>query len=219
MMVLAGWPTPAAIRRAGADRIEALLRRGSVRNAAHVAEAFTTAARAQTVTLRGEDAAGHVVAQLATEILAIEQRIDAVDGLIAELLERHPLAGIVTSLPGMGNLLTAELFVHTGNLTEYPSPDNLAAHAGLAPVAHDSGIVTGNQRRPHRFHRRLRHIFWISAFTAVRVCPASRAHYDRKRAAAKTHTQSILALARRRVDVLWALVRDGSTYHPRPTAT
>lgn len=43
MMVLACWQTPAAIRHAGVDLITALLRRGHVKNAAHVAEAMVVA--------------------------------------------------------------------------------------------------------------------------------------------------------------------------------
>jgi transposase len=55
---------------------------------------------------------------------------------------RHPLAEIVTSLPGMGILLTAELLVRTAGFTEYASPHELAAHAGLTPITHDSGGMT-----------------------------------------------------------------------------
>ncbi|MFI7434262.1 transposase [Micromonospora haikouensis] len=130
----------------------------------------------------------------------------------AEHLNQHPLAPIVGSLPGMGPLLTAELLVHTAGMTEYDSPAKLAAHAGLAPVSHDSGTVSGNHRQPRRFHRRLRHILWMAAFTAARECPTSRAYYEKKRAEGKNHRQAILALARRRVDVLWALIRDRKTF-------
>ena len=40
----------------------------------------------------------------------------------------------------------------------------------------------------------------------------------RKRAEGERHTQAVLALARRRVNILWAMLRDGSTYRdpPRP---
>jgi hypothetical protein len=38
-----------------------------------------------------------------------------------------------------------------------------------------------------------------------------------ERAEGKHHRQAMLALARRRVDVLWALIRDGKPYQP-PTA-
>ena len=57
----------------------------------------------------------------------------------------------------------------------------------------------------------------MAAFTAARECPTSRAYYEKKRAEGKNHRQAILALARRRVDVLWALIRDNKTFtQPAP---
>ncbi len=53
----------------------------------------------------------------------------------------------------------------------------------------------------------------LSAFAALRD-PTSRAYYDRKRAERKTHTGALLALARRRSDVLFAMLRDGAAYNP-----
>ena len=52
----------------------------------------------------------------------------------------------------------------------------------------------------------------MAAFTAVRECPTSRAYYEKKRAEGKHHRQAMLALARRRVDVLLALIRDRKTF-------
>ncbi|WP_285291909.1 hypothetical protein [Arthrobacter sp. ISL-28] len=34
----------------------------------------------------------------------------------------------------------------------------------------------------------------------------------------KTHVQALLSLARRRLNVLWAMLRDGTTYTPATTA-
>ncbi|BAH55928.1 putative transposase [Rhodococcus opacus RKJ300 = JCM 13270] len=42
--------------------------------------------------------------------------------------------------------------------------------------------------------------------------PESKTYYDRKRAEGKRHTQAVLALARRRSNVLWAMLRDGAAY-------
>jgi hypothetical protein len=44
---------------------------------------------------------------------------------------------------------------------------------------------------------------------------ASGNFYRRKRAEGKTHRQAIIALARRRVNVLWAMLRDGKSYRER----
>ena len=42
--------------------------------------------------------------------------------------------------------------------------------------------------------------------------------YDRKRAEGKRHIQALIALARRRVNVLWAMLRDGITFETRSVA-
>jgi hypothetical protein len=42
----------------------------------------------------------------------------------------------------------------------------------------------------------------------------SRNYHDRKRSEGKRHSQSILCLARRRLNVLWAMQRDNTSYQP-----
>jgi hypothetical protein len=42
--------------------------------------------------------------------------------------------------------------------------------------------------------------------------PTSRAYYDRERAEGKRHNQALIALARRRCDVLFAMLRDMTLY-------
>ena len=96
----------------------------------------------------------------------------------------------------------------------FGSAGRLAGVAGLAPVPRDSGRISGNMRRPHRYHRRLLRVFFLSAQIAARFCPTSQAFYNRKRAEGKSHKQAILA--RRRLDVLWALIRDQRTFEVLP---
>ena len=56
----------------------------------------------------------------------------------------------------------------------------------------------------------------MSAFASLKD-PTSRAYYDRKRGEGKNHTAALLCLARRRTDVLFAMVRDRRSYqHPAP---
>lgn len=101
-----------------------------------------------------------------------------------------------------------------GDLDTFGTADRLATFAGLAPVPRDSGRVSGNMRRPHRYHRGLLRALYMSAMASIRFCPLSRAHYDRKRAEGKNHKQAVLSLARRRANVLWAMIRGGSCYQP-----
>lgn len=59
-------------------------------------------------------------------------------------------------------------------------------------------------------------MFYLSSLSSLKSCPASRAYYDRKRAEGKTHIQAVLSLARRRLNVVWTMLRDGTTYTPVP---
>jgi hypothetical protein len=54
------------------------------------------------------------------------------------------------------------------------------------------------------------------ALSSLRADGPSKAFYQRKRDENKLHTQALLALARRLVDVLWALLRDNRTWSPIP---
>lgn len=84
----------------------------------------------------------------------------------------------------------------------FGTPDRLAGFAGVAPAPRDSGRISGNLHRPKRYSRGLQRVFCTSALISIRYCDESRRFYDRKRAEGKSHTPAVLALARRRVNVL-----------------
>lgn len=220
LVLLTGYQTPAAIRRAGDSGVETWLRSRKVRNAAALARAAGQAAQAQHTAVRGERPGAAVAARLAREVISLDEQIAEISALIEARFREHPLAAVIASLPGIGPVLGAEFLAATGgDMTAFGSADRLAAFAGLAPAPRDSGRINGNLHRPRRYHRGLLRAFYLSSMISIRSCPASRTYYDRKRAAGKTHTQAVLALSRRRVNVLWAMIRDGQTYQSSPPAT
>jgi transposase len=64
----------------------------------------------------------------------------------------------------------------------------------------------------------LKRVLYQSAYCAISHHPRSRAYYQRKGAEGKMHNQAVVALARRRVNVLWAMLRDRTTYREVPLA-
>ncbi len=127
---------------------------------------------------------------------------------------------MILSLPGMGKQMGAVFIAATGgDMDAFGSADRLAGYAGLAPAPRDSGRVRGNLRRPRRFHRGLLNAMYLSALSSLKSCPASKSYYARKRAEGKGHKQALLALARRRLNVLWAMIRDGACYQATPPVT
>ncbi|GAA2362101.1 IS110 family transposase [Streptomyces violaceusniger] len=220
VMLLTGYQTPAAIRRAGVKRIETWLKNRKVRGAAALAKTAVEAAQAQMTALPGEKLAAAMVVRLAKGVMALDEEIVELDALIEATFREHPHAEVIRSLPGMGPKLGAEFIAATGgDMDAFGSADRLAGFAGLAPRPRDSGRVSGNLRRPRRYHRGLLRSMYLSAMVSITTCPASKAYYQRKRSEGKGHKQALLALARRRLNVLWAMIRDGQCYQGSPPAT
>lgn len=212
--MLTHYQTPAALRRTGIKRLSTWLQRRKVRSAQRLAEKAVEAAEQQHTALPGEVRAAVLVGELAHQLLALDERIAANDKEIRDLFRTDDRAEIIESLPGMGPILGAEFVAIAGDLSSYRDAGRLAAHAGLAPVPRDSGRRTGNLHRPKRYDRRLRWVFYLSAQSAMMHPGPSRDFYLRKRAEDLRHVQAVLALARRRVDVLWAMLRDHRLYVP-----
>ncbi|MGW9436057.1 IS110 family transposase [Streptomyces sp. NPDC055607] len=219
-LLLTGYQTPAGLRRTGTSRLATWLKNRKVRGAQAIADTAVAAAHAQHTAVAGESTATAVVHTLAKAVLTLDGEIADIDGQIAARFGEHRDAEVILSMPGMGPLLGAEFIACTGgDMDAFGSSGRLAGVAGLAPVPRNSGRIGGNMRRPHRYHRRLLRVFYLSAQIAARFCTTSKTFYDRKRNEGKSHKQAILALARRRLDGLWALIRDHRTFTTAPPAS
>jgi transposase len=220
LILVAGYCTPAEVRAAGAGGLAAHLREHGAwaKGIEAMAVKAVRAAEQQTVALPGEAATAMLVKKIARQLLDVDREVKDTDKLITSRFRDHPQARIIESLPGMGPILGAQFLVATGGrpLEAFAGPGRLASYAGLVPVPKDSGRVTGNHRRPRRFNRPLRQAFYMMALSSLRAEGPSKVFYQRKRDENKLHTQALLALARRLVDVLWALLRDNRVYSPIP---
>lgn len=212
LTLVSHYQIPAQLRRAGRKRVANFLANRGVKGADALATKALTAAQAQSVILPAEEVTARIVAELARETLSLKARIEALDGELRERFFAHPEAKILASLPGVGVILGAEFLVAAGDLSAFESADKLAAYAGLVPASHDSGKSTGNDRRMRGGNKTLKYVFYQSAFASLRSSKDSRIFYERKRREGKKHTQALIALARRRVNVLWAMLRDGTTF-------
>ena len=89
-------------------------------------------------------------------------------------------------------------------------------HTAIAPVTHRSGPSIHGEHPAHSGNRKLERTLFLSAFAALHD-PTSRAYYNRKRAEGKKHNAALTCLARRRCDVLHAML-ENKTFYRRPTA-
>jgi transposase len=206
---------PAGLRAAGRRRLLTAARKAAPRAGEQLVADLLAALEEQTVVVPGSAAAEKVLPRLATSLAQVLTQRRAIAAEVEGILDAHPLAKVLTSMPGIGVRTAARILLEVGDGSAFPTSGHLAAYAGLAPVTRRSGTSIRGEHPPRGGNKQLKRALFLSAFAAL-ADPTSRAYYDRKRAAGKRHNAALICLARRRVDVLFAMLRDGTTYQPQP---
>ncbi|WNV84895.1 IS110 family transposase [Umezawaea sp. Da 62-37] len=210
---------PIGIRKAGRRKLAAIAAKNAPRMGARLVEEVMTALGEQTVTVPGTAAADTVLPRLADSLTTVLAQRKQVATEVEGILDAHPLAQVLISMPGVGVRTAARILLEVGDASGFASSGHLAAYAGIAPVTRNSGSSIKGEHPARSGNRKLKRAFFLSAFAALSD-PTSRAYYQRKRDEGKKHNGALICLARRRCDVLFAMLRTGTHYrHPEPAPT
>lgn len=150
--------------------------------------------------------------------LVVDTWLREVDRLDAELttqtreLERlakaDARAGWLQSVPGIGAYAAMVILAEIGDVERFASKRALASYAGLTPVVRESA---GRRKRGGITHQGSNTLRWIMlqvAQVAARWSPGARSYYAGLRARKPAQVARI-ALARKLLTVVWALLRHG----------
>lgn len=158
---------------------------------------------------------GRVIADLATEVDRTHARRDDLAKEIEEVFLAHPFGRLLVTMSGIGPRTGSRILAEIGDGSRFANGSKLAAYAGLAPVTRQSGSSLRSESKSRRGNHRLKNAMFLAAFASLRADPASKAFYDRKRAEGKKHNAALICLARRRCNVILAMLRDQQPYQPR----
>ena len=149
--------------------------------------------------------ARHIV-WLTHEITKLDEQIK----LVLAKPEFAPVVSIVRSIKGVGEVTAATLVALLPELGAL-SGKAIAALAGLAPINRDSGAMRG-QRHIGGGRRRVRQALYMAALGAIRGVPRFKAHYLAIRARCKHAKIAIIAVARKLLVTLNAMVKKGEPF-------
>jgi transposase len=144
---------------------------------------------------------------LDSEIAEIEADIK---GLIKAEPEIADDARLMRSLPGVGPVACMQLIAKMPELGRVGAKQ-IAALAGLAPFNVDSGAFRG-KRKIAGGRKRVRDALYMAALNAVRRADPFKAFYTRLRQAGKPAKLALIAVARKLLTVLNAMIRDKKPY-------
>ncbi|MGO1561958.1 Mobile element protein [Actinomycetales bacterium JB111] len=209
---------PTGLAAAGRGKVLRFARSRSRRDPADLVDRIFTALREQTVIVPATTAVELVLPRVAGQVKELKHQRATVAGEVEAMLEDFPLASVLMSMPGIGIKTAASILLAIGDGTAFATAGHLAAYAGIAPVTRRSGTSIRGEFPARSGNKRLKNALFYSAWIATRCDPVSKAYFDRKRAEGKRHNAAVICLARRRCNVIFAMLRDG-TYYQTPTTT
>lgn len=193
-------PAPEPVPDEKRERLQALARRRDqlveirARQKKHLAEAFDA----------------DVADDVESFIAVLDQRIRALEAIIREAIgETGSIAddyAILTSAPGVASITALTLIAHMPELG-HRSPKSIAALAGLAPIDNESG----KQKRRSTIapgRSRVRRALYMAALASIRARSRLKAVYDAIAARSGSKKIAIIAVARKLIVSLNAMIRD-----------
>ena len=212
--MLVAWSTPQALAMATDDEIIALLRQHDSRRAHAVVQDVRTALTLQTLVMPGTARLGKAIAYRAQQCLTTMAEKRAITRELEAMLATNPTARLIATMPGYGTMTTATVVVELAGKT-FKTEGHLASYAGIAPTVRQSGSKRVI-KATHAANARLKNALCWAAFNTIRSGESQR--YYREKRKTHPHWQAIVALARKQVAILYAMLRDGTPYqYPRPT--
>jgi transposase len=170
--------------------------------------------RAQEKNRRSEAYDRTMKESIARVIDCFDEEVEAIEAAIKALIKSKPeiseQARLMQSAPGVGPVACMQLIAQMPELGQV-GPKQVAALAGLAPLNVDSGTYRG-KRAIGGGRKRVRDALYMAALNAVRRDGPFRSFYQKLRTAGKPAKLALIAVARKLLTTLNAMLRDRKTY-------
>lgn len=122
----------------------------------------------------------------------------------------------LTSAPGIGILLAANLLVTTQGFTRTRNYKEIASFAGISPMEHTSGTSVYRKARSRQYGpERLRKLLYLASLSVSTHNPEFRKYYLRKVAEGKSKRLVLNNVANKLLKIACAMVKTESDYIPK----
>jgi transposase len=214
LKLLASYPTAASVAEADPTVLQDLLHRASRGHfgPGRVAELIQTAK----TSIASRLAAGALalkVGSLVRQVTALDQEIASLDKAIAEHFDQ--LGYRLEDFPAGGVTTLATLIAEAGPIARYPTAKQFVAHFGWCPVDTQSGAYKDSHPRLSQAGSRfVRRIVWMLAIPVISRPGPYQDYFARRTAAGKHKMDSVVAVGRKLLSTIYAILKTGLSYDP-----
>jgi len=150
----------------------------------------------------------HILMQLEAEVRFISE----IEAEMGETLERIPFSGRLLSIKGLGTVSVAGLIGEVGDFSKFSTQSEIMKLAGLDLYEISSGKRKGQRRISKRGRGLLRKILFYAAIQMIRKKGIMYDYYARLTGRGMERMRALIAVSRKLLRIIHAIVRDNSDY-------
>lgn len=148
---------------------------------------------------------------LARRISEAVEEAGRLDAAIAGMLAGNRTYECLLTIPGIGPRTASELVVGI-DIAAFPDHDHLASYCGVAPRNRRSGTSIASVSASRQGNKRLKNLLVFSCNSLCRSKCRFGEYYRSCRARGMCHGEALKATARKRLKVIYAVMRDQVPY-------
>ena len=214
LTLLAEYPGPQALVEAGTNAVcSCLFEASHHRLGITQAQAIITAAGTTIGLLHRQRALALKLEVLAQGILSVNMQIQRVEAAIEEMFRQLPYDKSDFPVGGVQSL--ASILAEIDDVNRFPTLKQFLSHFGWCPRTFQTGgFSQEHPRMSHAGNRYVRRMLWLLAIMAVNTVPAYRDYMLQRTAAGKKKMHTIVAVGRKLLSVIYAVLKTGRPYSP-----
>ena len=148
--------------------------------------------------------------KLDSEIKEVEDEILSIIKSNKELNQSYEL---VTSVKGIGPVITTDLIIKTGNFENIDSARKAASYAGVCPFPNESGKMVGKRKTSPFADRKLKSLLYMGAKSAIKHNKEYQLYYQKKKIEGKAHYLIMNNVANKMLRTIYSVVKNKAPYN------
>lgn len=157
------------------------------------------------------------------QIKLLIDQIDFIEGQIAEVEARiregiEAVEPLILTIPGIGHVLGAQIVSEIGDVRRFHSAAAIVKYAGINPSISQSGKFSSDENHiTKQGSPYLRRALYLAAMAQLKLKTPFYDYYAKKRADGKSHREALIAVSRKLVHVIYAVLSKQEPYDPEIT--
>ncbi|NNL75697.1 MAG: IS110 family transposase [Desulfobacterales bacterium] len=213
MYLIKHYSDPNKLLFAGIDKLNAIIKKVSRgRLGTDRGEQLYAAAKKSVGITEGKESIVFEITHLVCKIESENRYVEDLEKQMADYLKKIPYSHSILSITGIGNITAAGLIGEVGDFRKFKSISEVLKLAGLDLYEISSGAHQGYRRISKRGRALMRKLLYFAAINTTRKNGVLHGAYQQHLAKGMPRIKALIAIARKLIGIIFALVRDHSNY-------